>query len=108
MEIRCTKVFARFINETAKKQGFSACARLVWLPENSYSFITGNDIINAVFDGDYNRDRGAACAICVEYPADFYAVPRYLTTTELLQEFRRRRVSDWAGLVSMVRDLCEI
>ena len=108
MYIQVSKTFASFINETAKKAGFKASARLVWLPEGSYSLLTGGDIMDAIWDGDYSRDRQAVRAIVVEYPADYYAAPVYLTTTRLVREFRQRGVTDAAGLRAMVQDLCEI
>jgi len=108
MYIQVSKTFASFINDTAKKAGFEARARLVWLSEKSYSLLTGADMNDAIWDGDYSRDRQACRAILVEYPADYYASPIYLTTTRLVREYRQRRVTDAAGLRAMVQDLCEI
>jgi hypothetical protein len=44
----------------------------------------------------------------VSYPYDFYATRRFLTTYELVKEFRKRGVKTADELKEMLRDMLEI
>lgn len=108
MNIKVSKVFARFINKTAKEMGFEAEAEVVTVSKNNYSFIVGDDIFSAVIYGDYDYACGVVKAIIVRYPDGYYACPKYLTTKLLIEEVKRRGVKDLEGLKDMLRDLLEI
>lgn len=105
MKIAATNVFARFINSTAAKMGFQAHAEIVYFSEMGYKMN-----VNIWGPGwvDYDAKRDKFRVIRVEYPNDFYANPTYLTTPELCNEFRRRGVTDLAGLQDMIQDLIYI
>ena len=106
MNIQVSKVFANFINKTAKDMGFKAHAEVVALPKSSYSFATGTDLWDAGNDYDYTT--GTCRVIEVSYPYDFYATRKFLTTHALTHEFRNRGVKDVKGLKDMLRDMLEV
>ena len=106
MNIQVSKVFANFINKTAKEMGFEAHAEVIALRSSAYTFATGTDR----WDGecDYSPKTDTYRVIEVSYPYDFYATRKFLTTSELNQEFRRRGVKTEDELKEMLRDMLEI
>lgn len=107
MKIKVSKVFADYINKVAKKAGFEVFARVVKLTENEYRYYVGYPY-DADYYGDYNWNTGKYSAIALEYPWDYYAPTRYLSTRELHEEFERQHVRDVTSLDAMIRDICEI
>lgn len=108
MKVKVSKVFADFINKTAKCLGFQAQASVVTMSERAYRVNVSTDIYAAEEHGDYDFVTGQAKAIRISYPDSYYAMPKYITTQELTREFRRRGVSTESELMQMVRNLCEI
>ena len=106
MKVQVSKVFASFINKTAKEMGFEAHAEVVALRSSAYTFATGTDLWDAGDDYDYTT--GTCRVIEVSYPYDFYATRKFLTTYELTREFRKRGVKDATGLKEMLRDMLEV
>ena len=106
MNIKVSKVFAKFINKTAKEMGFEAHAEVIALRSSAYTFATGTDIWDGECDYDYAT--GTYKVIEVSYPYDFYATRRFLTTYELVKEFRRRGVETAEELKEMLKDMLEI
>ena len=106
MNIQVSKVFAKFINDTAKEMGFKAHAEVVALRSSAYTFATGTDLWDAGADYDYAT--GTVKVIEVSYPYDFYATRRFLTTYELNREFRQRNVRTAEGLKEMLKDMLEV
>ncbi len=106
MKVQVSKVFASFINKTAKEMSFEAHAEVVALRSSAYTFATGTD----EWDGecDYDWETSTYRVIEVSYPYDFYATRKFLTTHELTTEFRKRGVKDVAGLKDMLRDMLEV
>ena len=106
MNIKVSKVFAKFINDTAKEMGFEAHAEVVALRSSAYTFATGTDR----WDGecDYNWENDTYRVIEVSYPYDFYATRKFLTTYALNLEFRKRGVKTVDELKAMLRDMLEI
>lgn len=101
MRVKVSKVFAKFIE--------SNCARLsaevVEMSANTYGYNVGS--IWAAGD-DYNPATGKFRAICVSYPPEWYASPRYISTAQILDEFHRHNVTNVAGLVAMLNDWLQI
>ena len=95
MIIKVSKVFANFINETAKEFGKKFHAEVV-------KFSTFGD------DIDYDCSTGRYRNIQVTYPYGYYAVPQYFSTGQLVREFRRRGVKTVEDLKKMIVDICEI
>lgn len=108
MKIKVSKVFADFINQTAKELNFKVSAKVVELSENVYRFHVDSNIFNAYDNNDYNINNGKIKAIMLVYPENYFSAPNYLTTYQLTKEFKRRNVSDVAGLKNMIREMCEI
>ena len=109
MKVKVSKVFADFINRTAKELGFKAEASVVKMSERAYRLNVGlNAILDALDTDDYDWDEDEFKVLRVTYPEEYCACPQYLTTALLTSEFRRRGVNDADGLKSMVRSLCEI
>lgn len=104
MRIQASKVFADFINKTARKHG----ARF----EAEYFTVSEREFYNlfnySAFDRYDMRTKGRAAVICVTYPANYYAVPVYVNTAALNQEYKRRGVIDLPGLESMILELFSI
>jgi len=109
MKVKVSKVFAAFINKTAKELGFKAEAEVVTMSERGYRLNVGLDaMLDAQDNGDYDWGEGEYRAIRVVYPEEYYACPQYLTTASLNKEFRRRGVTTADELKQMVRSMCEI
>ena len=106
MRIQVSKVFANFINKTAKEMGFEAHAEVIALRSSAYTFATGNDRWNG--ECDYDWETGTYRVIEVSYPYNFYATRKFLTTHELTTEFYRNKVKDVASLKEMLRNMLEI
>ena len=108
MKIKVSKVFADFINKTAKELGFEVSAKVVELSENMYRLHVSYDIFRAEDFGDYNYNTGKYKAIKILYPENYFACPNYLTTYQLTQEFKRNNVSTISELKEMIKNICEI
>ena len=106
MYIQVSKVFARFIDETAKLRGFSARATVVEVTENFYKWNV--DIFGPRDDRDYNWNTDKYKVIAVEYPGDYYAPVRYLSTNELITEARAAHVRTIEDARDMVQNLLSI
>lgn len=110
MKIKVSKVFANYINKCAKEMGFKAEASVEKMSENQYRYCVGN-VFDAMDYGDgYMDDQGRDVfkAIAISYPYDYYAASKYLTTKQLLNEWRRRNGKTEQDLREMIRELCEI
>lgn len=109
MKVKVSKVFANFINKTAKELGFKAEASVVTMSERGYRLNVGLDaMLDAQDNGDYDWCEDEYKVIRVAYPDEYYAMPQYMTTASLTKEFRRRGVSTADELKEMVRSMCEI
>lgn len=101
MKIKVTKVFAKFIE--------SNCAGLevdvVEMSESAYNYNVGS-----IFDAgdDYNPATGKYKALCVNYPPECYAPPRYISTAQIVAKFHRYNITNVASLVNMLNDWLQI
>ena len=109
MKIKVSKVFAKFINDTAKELGFKVKAKVMTMDFRQYLYFVGEE---AMFDAEQTGDRdwltGDYKVIQLIYPEDYYACPHYLTTAQLSREFQRRGVTTADELREMLRDMCEV
>lgn len=101
MRVKVTKVFAKFIESNCA--GLSA--EVVELSEDAYYYNVGS-----IWDAgdDYSPATGKFRAICVSYPPEWYASPRYISTAQILEEFHRNNVTTAAGLVDMLNNWLQI
>lgn len=58
-------------------------------------------------ENDYNPATGKMQVIKVIYPGDYYSIPRYITTNDLLDAFRRSDKT-MTGFLQAVKDEIEI
>ena len=104
MKIKVSKVFAKFVNETAKMSGKDFHANVVALSTSAAGW-HGLDPYDEI---DYNYETGKIMALCITYPADYYACPVYMSTRRLCAEFRRRGIKTVEQLRAMIVDMFEI
>ena len=101
MKIKVTKVFAKFIESNCR----NLSAQVVELSEGSYSYCVGS-----VWDAgdDYNPETDKYKAICISYPPEWYASPRYISTAQIVDKFHSYNVTNVAGLVDMLKDWLDV
>lgn len=101
MRVKVSKVFAKFIEKNCPNLE----AFVVELSEGAY-----NCNVGSVWDAgdDYNYKTGKYRAICINYPPEWYAPARYISTAQIVAEFRRQKVTDAAGLVKMLNNWLQI
>lgn len=107
MKIQVTKVFANFINEVARENGKRFKASVDEIQEKFYRYYTGADPESIDFSGS-SYGRFYYKAICIDFPADYYANEIYLSTAQLNQAFNRYGVKTVDDLKQMILDICEI
>lgn len=99
------------MQDSFQAAGLPYSVYIVELPESSYKFTTGVDPFDAYDFGDYNYKTGFYRALCVEYPANYYACNRYISTYELQKTAKRyaagRGSLDLETVKNMVRYMCE-
>lgn len=84
MKVRATKVMADLINRTAKERGVRLHASLMKMSREAYSRRVGSPFDGYDY-GDRDEATGQFRAILVEYPADYYAMPRLLGSKEIVE-----------------------
>lgn len=107
MKVKVSKVFAQHLNSIKDYLDIDV-ARVVSMDEHQYRLNVTTDTIEAMIRGDYTYDTRMYKAIRIDYPAEYYACPRYLTTKELNDEFARHNVKDIDGLNRMLKSIIEI
>ena len=105
MKIQVSKAFAKFINETASEKGVKLSASVVEVSPSAYGFYIADPYLNGY---DYNSKKDVYKALYIEYPTEYYARPRYVTTRELNAEFTRLGVTGVDGLKNMIVDMFAI
>ena len=109
MNIKVSKVFANFINKTAKEMGFECEARVVRLNQNQMRAFMGTEaLFDAVDYGDYDINLVTYKAIKILYPYEYYACPQFISTAMLVREWRRRGGKTEQDLKEMIREMVEI
>lgn len=88
MKIQATQVMAREIAKAAKAKGLEYKVKQVMLTDREYGWYVG-DIYDAEDYGDYSDTTNKYRAIRIEYPDNYYACPRYISTMELHHLFSK-------------------
>ena len=104
MNVQCTKAFTAALNKYLKAAGRPERAYYKEYTEREYRMQ-----VDCMSDpgADYKPERGTIAAIMIYYPAEFYAVPRALSTRELNRIFRSSdKTAD--GLFAAILDEIEI
>ena len=81
MRVAATSLMARSIHKSMKTRGFDGSVSFVRIPRNNYTLVVGGNIYDN--ERDYDDRTGTFKTIKVEYPSDYYACPRYLTSKDL-------------------------
>lgn len=89
MKIASTKTMATLLNKIAKEMGITdRHFRYITTSREVYARYIDMDYFEAENYGDYNWQTGKFRAIEVEYPDEYYACNRYLTSKELNRIFK--------------------
>jgi hypothetical protein len=88
MQVKISKVMCKSINDYLKAQKQFAGYKLKYieLKPNEYKYAVDYDIYENVIDYDNNKNMFKT--IEIEYPANYYACNKYLTTNELKQAYK--------------------
>lgn len=84
MKIKVSKVFAKHIEKVLPEY----TVRVIELSDDSYQALVGGSVYTAEQWGDFNYNTRATKVIEIQYPAEYYALPRYLGTYEINQIFK--------------------
>lgn len=77
MRIQATKKFTSELNRALRAEKMPYHAHFI---ECDYSACSA----------DYNAKTGRYNCVMIEYPPEYYAIPQYLTTYDLIREYRPR------------------
>lgn len=85
MQVKVSKTMAKFLNENLlKSKGYKAVFQ-EFTPDQ-YSLYVSYNIMD--HENDYNYNTGKMKSIKILYPDNYYAVPRFLTTNDLVRIFK--------------------
>ena len=85
MQVKVSKTMVKFLNNNLlKSKGYKAVFNE--MTTDQYSLSVSYDIMEN--ENDYNYNTGKMKSIKILYPDDYYAVPRYLTTNDLVKIFK--------------------
>lgn len=102
MKVQATKVFAKFINETAKERNFNFSAELVEISPDRYGFMVGSLDAGEI---DFNYNTGKIKTLKIVYPYEYFCNPVFVSTDNLTRNFRRYGVKNMNDLKDMICDL---
>ena len=87
MKVIVSKVMAKAIQNEIKAGNFPGIesAQYIEMTRHDYYFSISLDVWQHEIDYDWKK--GMMKVIEITYPADYFAMPRYITTTELSQAF---------------------
>lgn len=89
MKIASTKTMTTLLNKIAKEMGKTDMHfRYITVSPEVYQRYIDMDIYDAEDNGDYNWETRKLRAIEVEYPDEYYACNKYLTTKDIKRIYR--------------------
>ena len=101
MKVKATNPMTKLLNENLSAYLF----RLEKFTPDQFKVFVDVDIWKN--EADYNPTTGKMQAIKVIYPDEYYSMPRYLTTYDLVKIFRRSDKT-MTGFIQAVKDEIEI
>ena len=104
MYLQVSKVFAKFMNQTAKERNIHFYASVINLTESQYRALVGDPWENL---SDYISNDELK-VIRVEYPYEYYCSPRYVSSCDLYREYRRCGVTTSEELKDMICDMLAV
>lgn len=85
MQVKVSKVMVKFLNDNLlKSKGYKAVFNEI--TTDQYSLYVSYDIMD--HENDYNYNTAKMKSIKILYPDNYYAVPRFLTTNDLVKIFK--------------------
>ena len=84
MKVQATKVMADFLRKSIGKRDFTIS--LEKMTERQFALRVSIETYRHT--ADYNAATGLFNVIKITYPSDFWAMPRYITTADLLYIFK--------------------
>ena len=105
MKVQATKTMAKEIERYAKQNGKAYRAEFVTMSRDEYARNVDDIWDNA---RDYNSAIGKMQVILITYPAEYYAIPRFLTTRTLSRAFHDCGEKTFDNFMKAVNNECEI
>ena len=85
MQVKVSKTMVKFLNNNLlKSKGYKAVFNE--MTTDQYFLSVSYDIMD--HENDYNYNTGKMKSIKILYPDNYYAVPRFLTTNDLVKIFK--------------------
>lgn len=85
MVVKVSKVMVKFMNENVLN-GTGMVADYCEMSQQNYELYVHYDLFS--HENDFNAKNGKMKAIKILYPDEYYAMPKYLTTNDLVRVFR--------------------
>lgn len=106
MKVKTSKVFAKELQKELQAHGLSYACYQASLSPRAFRWNVDMDDYNHEQDYDYTTDTFKV--IVVEYPYDYYACPRYITTKDLTRIFNNCADKTWGDFVKAFIEEIEI
>lgn len=103
MKIKATKTMATALNKAMKNLGYKVS--LEKFTERQFALYV--DIDSYKHDADYNIEDGTFNVLKVEYPQNYYACNRYITTRDLVRAYKNSNQT-YDGFIQAVIESIEI
>lgn len=103
MKVKTSNVFAAWLRDHLKSDHYAVS--LEKLSENDFSILV--DYFTIDHEIDYNYKTGKFNVIKISYPYEYYAMPLYLTTKELIKIFQTSDKTE-AGYLKAIKEYIEI
>lgn len=107
MQVAATTTMARMLAKACKDKGLNYQVRYITCNAEQYSRYVGS-IYEAEDYGDWNCNTNKFRAIEVVYPDDYYAMPRYITTKEIVYLRADTQPKNAEELVARLAEAVEI
>lgn len=107
MKVRVSNVMAKYIQKLEPEYSVSVAK----VDKNTYENITGDTVYDAWSYGDsYLNTKGEEVfkVLRINYPDEYYAMPKYLTTQMMNEEYRRHKAINNGDFDTFIKELIEI
>lgn len=104
MQIKITNKMVQMLKKALPDYDF----KIVKLNRREYATMVHYDIFTAMDHGDYDYANDIYKAIRVLYPANYYALPNYITSKELKELVKNNNVNNSDDLLRELKNAYEI
>jgi hypothetical protein len=101
MKLKATNTLAKFLNENIK----GVEIKKIELTQNNYRAYVDFDIFD--HENDYNINNNTFNVLVVNYPSNYYAMPTYLTTNDLIKLYNKSNKTT-QDLIEKIKEYIEI